>query len=255
MDYMPREMRNQQQATSGKALTRAQFTPDFVESRDPNVRFCAYHGTFHPIDVFSDPQKLSKWTQRYCRHFSNAGKRLSTVVAKMISDDEVRAYAKRLKVKISDMPEVTEQEVRERPNRGSRRTEEARVDRKRKGGGIVSDDDLRVRFRAERLAREGAEAQQHVPAKKRKKTKEPARAAEDEEEPEDEERVTDLDAWLMERLQGMVAYDAAHTDDNTERGDEKSLRKQPGMSKLDFLTALDDVRASPLCPAVFGCCF
>jgi hypothetical protein len=196
---------------------------------------------------------LSKWTQRYCRQFSNAGKRLSTVVAKKISDDEVRAYAKRLKVKISNMPEVTEEEVRERPNRGSRRTPAARADRKRKAGDVLSDDELLARVRAERLARE--EAQKVVPAKKRRKVKEAARAAEDEEEHEGEERVPDLEEWLMARLPGMVAYDAELTDVNTERGDEKSLWKQPELSKLDFLTALDDVRASPLCPAVFGCCF
>jgi hypothetical protein len=32
-DYMPREMRKQQEANSGKPMTRAQFTPDLTPLR------------------------------------------------------------------------------------------------------------------------------------------------------------------------------------------------------------------------------
>ena len=50
-------------------MTKAAFTIDFVEGKLMKKRWCAYHGTFHDLDGFSQAQKIAAFGDRYCKGF------------------------------------------------------------------------------------------------------------------------------------------------------------------------------------------
>ena len=81
-----------------KTVRREDITVQELEQRITGKRWCAYHRRFHDLDGFGAEQRLALWCVRYCKDFSNGGKRLKVLINNVNNDipDDQLAYAARL---------------------------------------------------------------------------------------------------------------------------------------------------------------
>ena len=173
------------EASTGMAQgekTKAELTIEYLESRLQSKRWCAYHGTFHALDDFSNAQRLKNPDNRFCYEFGNAQRRQNATPTTDIDDAELRRIAKILKIKVTDMEEVPE----ERPSRP-----------RRPAGGTSSSTSL-VEYEGPPRVRRPAEIAK--PPKKRK-----AAAPPSDWDPEK------IDEYMMEMLRETARWDADNT--------------------------------------------
>ena len=174
-----------------------------------------------------------------------------------MSVNDVRKYAKLCKIYIADLPEAEAEVPRQRPNRAARRAE----------ASSSAGDGARPATKRKAPAKDAENDQ--PPSKKSKNgtappvettADNPETAADDEKDEEEDDDMdqepVDLESWLIERLGDMAHYDNHHVGDDTQRDRNGILvPRTEWSSQLDFLTALDDVRACPAALLVGMCIF
>jgi hypothetical protein len=217
-------------------------------------RWCAYHGTFHDLDGFSQAQKIAAFGDRYCKGYSNDATRAATQKAQPIIDDELMYSLQPMcKVTITDLEYTPPVSRRARTYmegqaqvEAANAADVARAGKKRARDqshqplAVDSDDDEvdgKAAARAEvppYEAGDGASSTAALPLKKRKTRVAPPPAM----------TADEASAFMLELSPNLYEYDNNNTDEYTLRDAKGSLFTFDDYegSNADWQFALDDVR-------------
>jgi len=215
------------------------FTVGVVEQRLHRKRWCAYHGTFHDLESFSDAQKMAPFANRYCLQFSNHTVRAAAHVRPpTISVVDMRALSSKLKITIDNLPAIAEPDGRASARK--RNTEASDDDDE------IPDDTpepLGKRVKATAASSAGGSK---AAQPKRKSSTSPAKAKTSKAAaPKDRPllSVEELESWIATSLSSTERYDI---HDNSRRdnylGTIESYNESD-LTDIDWQTALGEVEA------------
>ena len=215
------------------------FTVGVVEQRLHRKRWCAYHGTFHDLDSFSDAQKMAPFANRYCLQFANHTVRAAAHVRPpTISVVDMRALSSKLKITIDNLPAIAEPAGR---GGARKRNTEASDDDDEIPDETPEPSGKRVKATAASSAG-GSKAAQP----KRKGSTSPSKSKTSKAAmPKDRPllSVEELESWIATSLSSTERYDI---HDNSRRdnylGTIESYNESD-LTDIDWQTALGEVRA------------